>query len=245
MSTMQSCERDRPFTAGACGQVNVGQLERVASVGVGAGLVLAALDGGLARMLVLGGTGAALIYRGWSGHCQLYDALGIDTAERNAGVPARTGVRVEHQVRIERSPAEVYAFWRRLENLPRFLNHLHDVEEGPDGVSHWVANGLLGVPVEWDARIINDRENELIAWESLPGSGLETAGSVHFQPADDGLATDVQVSLKYNSFLGKAGIALAQFLGEDAETKIKANLDELKYLLESGQATSQFRQHAG
>jgi uncharacterized membrane protein len=213
--------------------VNVGQLERVASAGVGVGLVLAGLQGGLGRLLILGSAGAALIYRGWTGHCHLYEALGIQTAEvQPVGVTAQAGVRVNYQARIERSPAEVYAFWRELENLPRFMDHLRSVERS-DGTSHWVANAILGATVEWDARIITERENEVIAWESLPGSGVETAGSVHFEPAEDGLATNVKVSLKYNPPLGKAGIALAAFLGEDAETKIRANLDQLKHLLEN------------
>jgi uncharacterized membrane protein len=219
-----------------CPGSNVGDVERMASVAVGGALMLMGLRGGLARMLLLEGLGGALVYRGVTGHCHLYDALGIDRTPSEAGVPARAGVRVEHSVRVDQPPAEVYAFWRKLDNLPRFMDHLRSVEERDDGTSIWVANAILGATVEWRARIINDQPDELIAWESLPGSGVETAGSVRFEPLDGGRATNLHVSLKYNPPLGRAGIALAAFLGDDGESKIRQSLDDVKYLLTASPA---------
>ena len=71
--------------------------------------------------------------------------------------------------------ADVYRFWRRLENLPQFMTHLDRVTEAPDGTSHWVAAGPAGLTVEWDAEIINEVENKVLAWRSLPGSDVVTA----------------------------------------------------------------------
>jgi uncharacterized membrane protein len=65
--------------------VNVGETERVVSV-MGGG-VLALL--GLARGGLLGSAmalaGGALVYRGITGHCQAYSALGVDTAHCEHG----------------------------------------------------------------------------------------------------------------------------------------------------------------
>src|SRR4029453_15844100 len=82
--------------------------------------------------------------------------------------------------------AEVYGFWRRLQNLPQFMAHLDAVTEGSDGQSHWVAIGPAGLAIEWDAEIINEIENKLIAWRLLPGSDVVTAGPVIFHAAPAG-----------------------------------------------------------
>ena len=84
------------------------------------------------------------------------------------------GVRVRDAVRLEKPLAEVYRFWRRLENLPQFMTHLERVTELGDGRSHWIAKGPAGVRVEWDAEIINEAENKVIGWRSIPGGDVVT-----------------------------------------------------------------------
>jgi hypothetical protein len=56
-------------------EINIGQLERLASVAAGAGILLAlARYGSLARLL--GALfGVALIHRGITGHCAVYEAI--------------------------------------------------------------------------------------------------------------------------------------------------------------------------
>src|SRR5262249_28356922 len=143
--------------------------------------------------LVLAGVGASLVYRGVTGHCSVYQALGLSSAAPNdqgrgpaTSVPAGQGVRGDHVVTINRSPTELYAFWRNLENLPRVMRHLESVRSTGGNRSHWVARGPASICVEWDAETITDRPNEVIAWRSLPGSMVDTAGSVHFTPAPGG-----------------------------------------------------------
>jgi uncharacterized membrane protein len=58
------------------------------------------------------------------------------------------------------------------------MTNLDRVKETSDGKSHWVARGPTGLAVEWDAEIINEVENQVIGWRSLPGSDVVTAGSV-------------------------------------------------------------------
>ena len=63
------------------GRVNVGPTERaLSSLG---GAVLAGLGVGSGRLagLFLAAAGAALVYRGSTGHCTLYAATGVNTAK--------------------------------------------------------------------------------------------------------------------------------------------------------------------
>src|SRR5439155_21485866 len=131
----------------------------------------------------------------------LYQALGVSTADstaENTAVTAGQGTKVEHAITVNKPAPEVYRFWRDLENLPRFMTHLVDVDTTTDGRSHWVARGPLGLKVEWDAEIVADIPGEAIGWKSLPGSDVDTAGSVHFKELPAGRGTEVRVSLKYD-----------------------------------------------
>jgi uncharacterized membrane protein len=136
----------------------------------------------------------ALLYRGIGGHCYVYQAVGINTAERGrrplVSVPYNQGIRVEKTVTIAKSPEALYRFWRNFENLPRFMENLVSVTPRSDKVSHRVAKAPAGTTVEWDAEIINDQENQWIAWRSLPNADVDHAGSVRFRPAPGGRGTD-------------------------------------------------------
>ena len=227
-------EWQEPHTGSKAGQ-NVGDMERIISVATGAGLATLGLMRGRLSGLVLSGLGAALVWRGYSGRCQCYAALGINTARHNSavGVPAQQGIKVEKSLYINRSPDELFRFWRQLENLPGIMSHIERVQPLDSQRSHWVAKGPLGAPVEWDAEIINERENELIAWRSIPGGTIDTAGSVHFNRSSDG-STEMTVSMKYNPPAGKIGDKIAEWLGEGLEQKLDEDLCRFKTAMESG-----------
>ncbi|MFL5241788.1 MAG: SRPBCC family protein [Gemmataceae bacterium] len=227
--------------------INVAEAERVACTIGGAALAVYGLSRGSLGGLILAGLGSGLICRGVTGHCAVYESMGISTADHHGpatSVEAGAGVKVEKSFTIQRSPEELYRFWRNLENLPRFMHHLQSVQTHGNR-SHWVAKAPMGATVEWDAEIINERPNELIAWRSLEGSEVDTAGSVHFEPARSGRGTEVKIVLKYDPPAGKAGVAIAKVLGRDAEQEIEEDLRRFKEVVESGQATAWARQLAG
>jgi uncharacterized membrane protein len=165
-----------------------------------------------------------------------YAALGINTAKHNpaTAVPAKEGYKLEKTIVVEKSPQELYKFWHRLENLPQVMRHLKYVETIDDQHSHWKAEGALGADVEWDAEIINERENELIAWRSLPGGDVDTAGSIHFRPLDQQGGTEVTLSMKYNPPAGKIGARLAELFGEGLEERLDEDLSRFKEVMETG-----------
>lgn len=216
------------------GSVNVGQTERMASTIGGAALAVYGLTRGSLGGVALALLGGNLIYRGTTGHCATYQALGVDTSNNRAGVAGNRGIKVEKSVLINKSPEELYRFWRNFENLPRFMNHLESVKVNDDRHSHWVAKAPLGTTVEWDAEIINEKENELIAWRSLEGADVNNAGSVRFQPARGGRGTEVKVSLEYDPPAGVLGAAVAKLFGEEPNQQVEDDLRRFKQLMETG-----------
>lgn len=215
---------------------NVAGIERIASAVAGGALAAWGLAG-RRRFLPLA-IGGGLIYRGLTGHCSLYQSLGINTARSFSpaiGVRAKHGCKVEHSLVVHRPADELFRFWRKLDNLPRVMRHVVSIESVDDQHSHWVAQGPLGATVEWDAEIINEREPDLIAWRSLPGSQVDTAGSIHFKPLSHGRGTLVTISLKYDPPGGKLTAALAELVGAGSEIRIKEDLRRFKNLAEAGE----------
>jgi uncharacterized membrane protein len=217
---------------------NIGDTERILSLAAGISLGLVGLARRRLKGLALTALGAGLLWRGYSGHCQCYAALGINNAKRNpaASVPARQGVKLDKTIIVARPAPDLYRFWRRLENLPQVMRHLKYVQSIDSQHSRWVAEGALGKDLEWDAEIINEREDEMLAWASLPDGDVETAGSVHFRPLRNDQGTEVTVSLKYNPPAGKIGAHLATLLGEGLEEKIDEDLATFKQVMETGMA---------
>ena len=144
-------------------------------------------------------------------------------------------VHVETSIAIDKTPEELFAFWRDLKNLPLFMRNLESVTETDELNSHWVAKGPGNMRVEWDAEIYNEKENELIAWRSLETADVVNAGSVRFQPGPEGHGTFVRVVMNYNPPAGKVGTTLAQLLGAEPAQLIKEDLRRLKQIIEAGE----------
>jgi uncharacterized membrane protein len=213
---------------GRVGQgANVSGAERWASLLAGAGLTIYGI---LRRDLpgaALAFGGGTLVLRGATGRCALYRALGLSTAsdhrtevERRL---SRHGFKIEQAVTIRAPAHEIYRFWRDFGNLSRVLRHVEAVEDCGNGITHWKVRGPLGATFEWDAEIINERENELIAWRTLEHSSADHAGSVHFRPLAGG-RTEVRVVLKYNPPAGAVGALVAKLFGQDPEKEIEEDL---------------------
>jgi uncharacterized membrane protein len=138
-------------------------------------------------------------------------------------------------ITINRSPTEVYRCWRDLENLPTFMYHLESVEQTGNGRSHWKAKAPAGSSIEWDAEIVQDEAGKVIAWRSVEGSSVESAGSVHFTPAPANQGTEVVVELDYSPPGGALGAAVAKLFGEEPVTQMKDDLRRFKQVLETGE----------
>jgi len=226
---------------------NINSMERLASVVAGTMLTMHGMRRRGTGGALTAAAGAELIRRGATGHCFCYELFGISTAPQSPGtsVPYPLGIRVDSSVTIHRPVETVYQYWRRLENLPKFMRHLKSVTVTDGTHSHWVALAPRGKTVEWDAEIITDIENEKIAWRSLPGSKVQNAGSVQFRPAPGDRGTVITVELQYNPPAGIVGAAVAWMSGEEPSLQIRDDLHRLKQALEAGEVPTIEGQPAG
>jgi uncharacterized membrane protein len=229
------------------GRMNVANAERIVSVVAGASLLAFAATRRPAAAFAAATAGAGLIARGVSGRCPVYHAAHIDTREYDTRrvLGGRGGIHVAQSVLINRPVNEVYAFWRDLRNLPRFMSHLQEVTPLNGNASHWVAKGPAGTKVEWDAEIINEVENKVIGWRSLEGSDVVSAGSVNFRELP-GRGTELIVKLQYEPPAGRAGSWIASLFGEEPSQTIREDLRRLKAYLEAGEVpTVEGQPHGG
>lgn len=152
-----------------------------------------------------------------------------------SGSDGTRGIEIHKTVTVNRSAEEAYRLWRDLEGLPRFMRHLESVRLLGDGRSHWIAKGPAGTSFEWDAELIADRPNELIAWRSLPDAEVANAGSVQFTAAPGGRGTEVHVELRYAPPAGRAGALVAKLFGREPSQEVDGDLRRFKQVLETGE----------
>jgi uncharacterized membrane protein len=146
-------------------------------------------------------------------------ALDVLTAERmskkDGSITEDGAVRVRRSVVINRTPEELYALWQDFEKFPTFMRHLVSVQKLDEKLSRWVAKSPGGGTVEWLAETTHDKPNELIAWQSLPGSAIENKGSVSFEKAAGQRGSVLRVDIEYKSPAGVAGSGIAKLFREE------------------------------
>lgn len=233
LTTNMNQEAEASSLAPATGSstMNVGNPERIVSALAGAALAVMGLrdlrsPGGMSMLL----GGGMLLFRGFTGYCPVNNAIGRDTYQKQ-GSP----VEVRTTVTVNKPKADVYSFWRRLENLPRFMKHLEKVEELTNTKSKWTAKGPAGVgSVSWEAEIIEDENNELISWRSLPGSTVDNAGQVRFAQGPDN-ETEIKVRMTYRLPAGDMGGVAAKIFSPMAEKMMVNDIRDFKRVMEGGE----------
>jgi uncharacterized membrane protein len=154
------------------------------------------------------------------------------------------GIRFEESITIAATPEELYDRWRQLSDLPTFIPHLESVEVIDHLRSHWTARGPANVRVSWDAEIINEIPPHVIAWRSLPGADVASAGSVRFVKRTRG-GTTVTVMLQYEPPAGKLGSWMAWLGGASPERQLRQGLRALKQVVEAGETPTTEGQPSG
>ena len=233
MSDVLDTQYISPPTTGSS-HMNVGTTERIASLVGGALMAYYGLRKPNIGGLALAAAGGALLYRGSTGYCPINETIGRDTANGND-----ISIGITRSMTINRPRSEVYQFWRQLENLPQFMKHLQDVRQMGPKRSHWVARIPKGVgTVEWDADIVQEEVDAVIAWRSLAGSDIDNAGEVRFTDAPADRGTVVQATISYRPPAGAVGGQLARLLNPAFEQMVKNDLRRFKQLMETGEVTT-------
>ena len=163
-------------------------------------------------------------------------------ATQSSEAPA---ISVRQTITINAAPAELYGFWKNVENLPLFMEHLESVSKVNERVSHWVAKAPAGACVEWDAEIIDDQPERRLGWRTLPDSQVTHEGMVSFEPAIGGRGTVVRVEMLYVPPAGKVGVWIARLFGEEPALQVGDDLRRLKQLLETGEVATTLGQSSG
>ncbi|MFY0483884.1 YgaP-like transmembrane domain [Flavobacterium sp. PLA-1-15] len=210
-------------------EANVSTIERILMVAAGGYLLYSGLSG-KNKNITQSIAGTTMLARGITGYCPVYDAVGKGGRMKSTNVNIRTSVSINKPV------AEVYTFWRNLENLPMFMQHLESVVEKDKVTSHWTASGPGGIgKISWDAHILMDEKNKMLSWHSLPDSTVDNAGKVLFKDNGAG-GTELDVTISYHAPLGVAGEAAAKLLNPFFERMVKSDIQSLKTFLEIGES---------
>lgn len=186
----------------------------------------------------LGLLGLALTARG-SNRRRLALALGaiagvaaLDVVASRRRTLARRRADVIAAVTINKPPLEVYEFFRKLEQLPKFMDYLVSVEPLGPRRSRWTARLPIGGTVSWEAEILEDRPGSALSWCSVEGSPIQTRGRVTFTRTPGRNMTEVRVELQL-AVLGRGpSTTLARLF---ARPQIKGDLARLKQVLETGE----------
>lgn len=143
--------------------------------------------------------------------------------------------RVHRSITINRSPAEVYTFFRNFSNLPYFMKDLTALTVHSETMSHWVVQLEHGPKLEWDAEITHEKYAEMISWKSVGKTDVNQAGSIWFSKAPFDRGTIVRLHMAYTIPAGRVGKITSQLISEDPESIMRINLRRLKAYLETGE----------
>ena len=237
---------------GGGGGTNVGRTERIASMAGGGLLAAYGLKrGGLGGILLAAGA-VALVQRGVTGHCSVYQSLGVNTAgdEEEGGTKELEGaqdgpVHVSSVMSVDKPADELYRFWRDSANVPRFSKWVDSVRVDSPTRAHWSYSGPMGRAWEWDTEITEERDGEFFAWQSLTGSDVHTSGSVRFREMGHDLGTEVTYTVDFAPPLGAVGAAVAKLFHGASEDQLRADLRNFKRLMETGEIATTDGQSSG
>lgn len=221
--------------------INVGTTDRIISAAAGGLLIWYGVKKRSMAGAALALTGASLVYRGITAHSRVNEYLGVDTASEN-----NLSIDLTSSLTINKPKEELYAYWRRLENLPSFMKHLKEVKQKDSKHSDWEARVPGNITsVKWEARIIEEKENEKIVWSSTPGSEIDNAGVVSFEDAPGGRGTVVRTTISYQAPEGKLGASAAKLMNPFFKQMVKEDLRRFKRLMETGEIITTEGQPSG
>ena len=204
-------------------QENWSPAARLAVGSLGAALVAASFRARAGMCALLGLSGSALLARAASNQ-SLRALLGFADPSH--------GIVVQKTINVDAPVEEVFSFWTNYQNFPRFMHNVREVQVHDD-VSHWVVAGPAGVPVQWNARLIEVQPNSLLRWRSIFGSAVKHEGWVRFE-RNGGGGTRVTVHLRYLPPGGAFGHAVATIFGADPKSEMDADLLRMKSMIETG-----------
>ena len=143
--------------------------------------------------------------------------------------------KVQKSITVDVPVSMAYNQWTQFEEFPQFMGGVQQVEQLNDTRLRWVAE-IAGVKREWFAEILEQRQDEKVAWAA--SEGATNAGAVTFAPNGAG-RTLVTLDLEYEpeGLVEKAGDLL-----NIVERQATSDLEKFKTFIESrGHETGAWR----
>jgi uncharacterized membrane protein len=212
---------------------NISDMESLVSVVAGSGLAFSGLR--RQRSLALTLLGGALVYRGLTRHCPVYQAAGIHHAETQS---KRSAV-----VTILRGTEEIYQFCSEMRNFPQFVSFLEDSQPDEGGLYRWTLRTPMGRRYEWKVEVYEQSEGRVLRWRSLEDAPLQVKGSLEFEPAPANRGTRVRATIEFRRGGGQG--LLANLVKPFAKHKLSHDLSQLKQLMEAGEVMTVEGQPSG
>lgn len=163
----------------------------------------------------------------------------LDATREELGEPKGNTV-VAQVATINRPVSEVYSYWRDFRNFPTFMDNVERVDVIDGTHSHWVVKAPAGQTVEWDARITEDVENQLIAWTSEEGAEVPNSGRIEFRDAG-ARGTVVTATILYDPPAGFIGKVIAKMFQREPAIQTRRDLRRFKQLMETGEIATASR----
>ena len=157
----------------------------------------------------------------------------LDWAGLTGTKAERRGIDIRKTVKVAASAERVFAFLSNYENFPKLMKRIREVRRSGNDRSRWTLAGPAGANISWDTILTEYVPNQVLAWETEPGSLIDHSGRIRFTDNGDG-TTAVQVQMTYNPLAGAFAHSLAALLGTDPETLLDDELARMQTVLESG-----------
>ncbi len=162
-------------------------------------------------------------------------AAGHDAGSYSAPVYEDGTLHLRAVVTVNKPIEQVFSFWKDARNYAQFMDHFESVHPTTGGRSHWKVRGHTGFWVEWDAEVVEEKENELIRWQSLDNWNVQNTGTVRFAPAGGGRGTVVTLEVEYAPKAGAVGGRIGQLFSTIPKTQLGNDLRRFKQLIEIGE----------
>ncbi|HEV3414603.1 MAG TPA: SRPBCC family protein [Puia sp.] len=207
--------------------VNLDDRQRIVSALTGSLLIFATIRKHKVNSLLLLG-GGYLLYRAVTGHCAVSEAI---SGRRSPA--AGNDLKVRTHIVVNKARAEVYAFWRRLENLPLFMKHLEHVDELDESTSAWRLKLPGGAgDIRWEAKIVKDEKNTELSWHSVEGAAIRNTGKINFSDTP-GKGTRIDVMIVYGVSPGPIGERVSTLLTLAFQHRVEEDIHRYKQYLET------------
>ena len=134
---------------------------------------------------------------------------------------------IEKSIDVRVPVSVAYGQWTQFEEFPQFMEGVEQVTQLDDSHVHWVAE-IGGERREWDAEIVEQEPDRVIAWRST--GGTPNSGRVEFVPIDEGTRVSVRMEHEPEGLKERVG----SFFGAD-EGQVEEDLERFRELVEERQ----------